>query len=180
MYLPVQVLERGEKIELLVDKTDNLRFQVNLLGRLLRVGAAGPRGGQATLAQWLLPEGTGSRALAVCRPPPLLMPPLHMLRAVQADKFHKTGRQLRSRMWWQVCTADRLHGGRAGGCSQLPALDAGLRLLPPRGSLSLSARTFAPNSTNCLSNRGIRDSPPCLLQNMKMKLIIVLILVLIA
>ena len=21
--------------------------------------------------------------------------------AVQADKFHKTGRQLRSRMWWQ-------------------------------------------------------------------------------
>uniref|UniRef100_A0A1D2A6W9 Vesicle-associated membrane protein 726 n=1 Tax=Auxenochlorella protothecoides TaxID=3075 RepID=A0A1D2A6W9_AUXPR len=40
-----RVLERGEKIELLVDKTDNLRFQ--------------------------------------------------------ADKFHKTGRQLRSRMWWQ-------------------------------------------------------------------------------
>lgn len=40
-----KVLERGEKIELLVDKTDNLRFQ--------------------------------------------------------ADKFHKTGRQLRSRMWWQ-------------------------------------------------------------------------------
>ena len=25
-----RVLERGEKIELLVDKTDNLRFQVNL------------------------------------------------------------------------------------------------------------------------------------------------------
>lgn len=40
-----RVLERGEKIELLVDKTDNLRFQ--------------------------------------------------------ADKFHKTGRQLRSKMWWQ-------------------------------------------------------------------------------
>mmetsp|Transcript_19649 Transcript_19649/g.59428 ORF Transcript_19649/g.59428 Transcript_19649/m.59428 type:complete len:220 (+) Transcript_19649:184-843(+) len=39
------VLERGEKIELLVDKTDNLRFQ--------------------------------------------------------ADKFHKTGKQLRSKMWWQ-------------------------------------------------------------------------------
>eukprot|EP00891_Asterochloris_glomerata_P001061 jgi/Astpho2/1061/Aster-07445 len=48
-----RVLERGEKIELLVDKTDNLRFQV--------VG----------------------------------------LVAVQADKFHKTGRQLRSKMWWQ-------------------------------------------------------------------------------
>jgi len=40
-----KVLERGEKIELLVDKTDNLRFQ--------------------------------------------------------ADKFHKTGKQLRSKMWWQ-------------------------------------------------------------------------------
>lgn len=40
-----RVLERGEKIELLVDKTDNLRFQ--------------------------------------------------------ADKFHKTGRALRSKMWWQ-------------------------------------------------------------------------------
>jgi vesicle-associated membrane protein 72 len=40
-----RVLERGEKIELLVDKTDNLRFQ--------------------------------------------------------ADKFHKTGRALRTRMWWQ-------------------------------------------------------------------------------
>ncbi|CAK0779938.1 hypothetical protein CVIRNUC_004894 [Coccomyxa viridis] len=40
-----KVLERGEKIELLVDKTDNLRFQ--------------------------------------------------------ADRFHKTGRQLRSKMWWQ-------------------------------------------------------------------------------
>lgn len=39
------MLERGEKIELLVDKTDNLRFQ--------------------------------------------------------ADKFHKTGRQLRNKMWWQ-------------------------------------------------------------------------------
>lgn len=42
-----RVLERGEKIELLVDKTDNLRFQ--------------------------------------------------------ADKFHKTGRQLRNKMWWQSC-----------------------------------------------------------------------------
>jgi vesicle-associated membrane protein 7 len=40
-----RVLERGEKIELLVDKTDNLRFQ--------------------------------------------------------ADRFHKTGRSLRSKMWWQ-------------------------------------------------------------------------------
>lgn len=40
-----RVLERGEKIELLVDKTDNLRFQ--------------------------------------------------------ADKFHKTGRSLRNKMWWQ-------------------------------------------------------------------------------
>lgn len=40
-----KVLERGEKIELLVDKTDNLRFQ--------------------------------------------------------ADRFHKTGRALRSKMWWQ-------------------------------------------------------------------------------
>ena len=40
-----RVLERGEKIELLVDKTDNLRFQ--------------------------------------------------------ADKFHKTGRTLRNKMWWQ-------------------------------------------------------------------------------
>jgi UDP-N-acetylmuramate-alanine ligase len=40
-----RVLERGERIELLVDKTDNLRFQ--------------------------------------------------------ADKFHKTGRALRTRMWWQ-------------------------------------------------------------------------------
>lgn len=40
-----RVLERGEKIELLVDKTDNLRFQ--------------------------------------------------------ADKFHKTGRALRTKMWWQ-------------------------------------------------------------------------------
>eukprot|EP00890_Picochlorum_soloecismus_P001994 jgi/Picsp_1/2796/NSC_01022-R1_r-snare vamp72-family len=40
-----RVLERGEKIELLVDKTDNLRFQ--------------------------------------------------------ADKFHKTGRNLRNKMWWQ-------------------------------------------------------------------------------
>lgn len=42
-----KVLERGEKIELLVDKTDDLRFQ--------------------------------------------------------AEKFQKTGRQLRSKMWWANC-----------------------------------------------------------------------------
>lgn len=33
---------------------------------------------------------------------PPIHPPTHLLLcAVQADKFHKTGRQLRSRMWWQ-------------------------------------------------------------------------------
>ena len=40
-----RVLERGEKIELLVDKTDNLRFQV--LQAVLRGGGRGTAGGTA-------------------------------------------------------------------------------------------------------------------------------------
>ena len=50
-----KVLDRGEKIELLVDKTENLRFQ--------------------------------------------------------ADNFHKTGRALRRRMWWQNLKMKLMMGG---------------------------------------------------------------------
>jgi hypothetical protein len=38
-------------------------------------------------------RSTPLSTLAMCHAPPF--------PALQADKFHKTGRQLRSRMWWQ-------------------------------------------------------------------------------
>jgi hypothetical protein len=43
-----KVLERGEKIELLVDKTDNLRFQVRPAWRYAWVRAASRHQGHAT------------------------------------------------------------------------------------------------------------------------------------
>ena len=56
-----KVLERGERIELLVDKTDSLKFQVRVAG-----------GGSSC-----------------CNHP------------IQAEKFEKTGRQIRKNLWWQ-------------------------------------------------------------------------------
>lgn len=51
---------------------------------MLAIGAAAPAACAARLS-----------ARLPCAAPPPPFPPL------QADKFHKTGRQLRSRMWWQ-------------------------------------------------------------------------------
>jgi hypothetical protein len=95
-----QVLERGEKIELLVDKTEDLRNQVPraLTHRMNR---------PATASTSLMRARTGSCTWVPNRPP--FFPP-HA--PVQAEQFQRKGRQLRSKMWWQVTltarTADAL------------------------------------------------------------------------
>lgn len=129
-----KVLERGEKIELLVDKTDNLRFQVRSAsyGRVAAAAASWPDAEHrckpagvlqraliaAVAAQSLIVDACTMLPLPASQPcalpctgglptlhaspcPQVLPPPLPHPTHLQADKFHKTGRQLRSRMWWQ-------------------------------------------------------------------------------
>ena len=74
-----KVLERGEKIELLVDKTDNLRFQAGIKLSELCHGVR--------MTHIAVRYSTYDRDLVASM--------------LQADKFHKTGKQLRSKMWWQ-------------------------------------------------------------------------------
>jgi hypothetical protein len=84
-----KVLLRGEKLDLLVDKTDNLMFEVRWGG----VGWGGPK---SVLVQCCLESAT--QATQHGQPATAALP-LHN----QADRFVKSGRALRRKMWWNNC-----------------------------------------------------------------------------
>ena len=134
-----KVLARGEKLELLTDKTENLMFEVGVAWRRLQRAAGGGRGWRQRASQCRVPRAhlrgrmpcryaSGSfctQALAslvvACKPilAPVCvvglvqpcsradLPSVHAcvrpaVRA-QADRFVRTGRTLRRKMWWQNC-----------------------------------------------------------------------------
>ena len=98
-----QVLQRGEKLDILVDKTEHLSLEVG--GTLMRCAACCVlraalravlhcvlrcvRHEKKRHAHPLTPKHPGGRACKQNTTP---------LR--QADRFQKTGRQLRNKMWW--------------------------------------------------------------------------------
>lgn len=95
-----KVLERGERIELLVDKTDVLRNQVR--------GGSGPWARTWLAMAWaaacpcgmhccLLGSGAARPKHARRHCAPRLLP------APQAEVFQKKGRSLRNKMWWNYC-----------------------------------------------------------------------------
>ena len=85
-----KVLARGEKLELLTDKTENLMFEV---------GAGACRGRSSRCRQALAgpPKCLQRRTLQGARRL------LRRNRPHQADRFVRTGRTLRRKMWWQNC-----------------------------------------------------------------------------
>ncbi len=82
-----KVLSRGEKLDLLVDKTDNLMFEVRHCSQDKERRANKPCQSLADVA-WQLCYTAA----------PLHRRP-HMLH-LQADRFVKSGRALRRKMWW--------------------------------------------------------------------------------
>lgn len=77
----LQVLDRGEKIELLVDKTESLQFQVHDTLQCLQL--------KITLAIVLIGN----------------------CECTQADSFQRQGRQLRRKMWFQNLQMKLMVGG---------------------------------------------------------------------
>lgn len=80
----MQVLDRGEKIELLVDKTENLQFQVCVILPTLCLES-----NLCDCADW----HSGKYECA------------------QADSFQRQGRQLRRKMWFQNLQMKLMVGG---------------------------------------------------------------------
>ena len=77
-------MDRGERIELLVDKTENLQFQVHAIPWLvLKAGLGGP-----------------------CNNVPVT---LYVI--MQADSFQRQGRELRRKMWLQNLKVKLIVGG---------------------------------------------------------------------
>ncbi len=92
-----KMLARGEKLELLSERTDNLVFEVRAGGAA--GGGAGGKRGQA------LPRCLGRGHTT----------PSPRARCAQADRFVRTGKTLRRQMWWQNCKVCVQQGGRKQG-----------------------------------------------------------------
>lgn len=116
-----KVLSRGEKLDLLVDKTDNLMFEVRPRGGGHHLAARMPDGshslssrlrwGPDTIAACATAGGgfpawgcRTRRLRAPSSPTPAQSQTLCMharlCSCVQADRFVKSGRALRRKMWW--------------------------------------------------------------------------------
>jgi hypothetical protein len=96
-----KVLSRGEKLDLLVDKTDNLMFEVRAAAttrpHTSRARATATAGSADLRARWPLNDAPPAVCVCVC----VCVCARARARArVQADRFVKSGRALRRKMWW--------------------------------------------------------------------------------
>lgn len=103
-----KMLARGEKLELLTDKTENLMFEVSTAIHI-----------HAGWSGWVwrtctpVPQQRASQEVVCCGPFPNwnvfvdphlpACPCATCAPAPQADRFVRTGRTLRRQMWWQNC-----------------------------------------------------------------------------